>query len=294
MFWKFLCVQALFGCSWRVSTGETPEPKLTPLASSENMLILNPPDCGTSEPAKRIVNGKLAFDMEFPWMVLVKLFFEGHATRCGSSILTQHHLLTAAHCTLLEGSEPIKMDAYYGNVDYKNATRVRVSRFFRHPKFEPKFFLNDISILLLAYPLNYSANARPICIPTKPVNVYNLEVTVAGWGYLSQGGVAEDVLRYTKIKVLPNSRCYKKFKDVGYNKTMMYCAYRVHTDACQGDSGGPLMAQQGDGRIFQVGIVSYGVGCAQDEMPGVYTRLEAFVPWLLQNIGQYAKYKALQ
>lgn len=52
----------------------------------------------------------------------------------------------------------------------------------------------------------------------------------------------------------------------------MFCAAARNTDACQGDSGGPI---QIDGLL--VGVVSWGVGCADPYYPGVYTRL-AYAP----------------
>ncbi|KAK8773302.1 hypothetical protein V5799_012163 [Amblyomma americanum] len=107
-------------------------------------------------------------------------------------------------------------------------------------------------------------------------------------------GKAVDYLRYTVVKVVPNARCADKFQHTGYKTELMYCAYRLNTDACQGDSGGPLMTRVDDGRYVQVGIVSYGIGCALDDMPGVYARLETFVPWMMSNIDKYASYKDLK
>lgn len=48
----------------------------------------------------------------------------------------------------------------------------------------------------------------------------------------------------------------------------MFCAAAHFTDACQGDSGGPI---QMNGTL--IGVVSWGVGCADPFFPGVYTRL---------------------
>lgn len=51
-------------------------------------------------------------------------------------------------------------------------------------------------------------------------------------------------------------------------------------DSCQGDSGGPIIHYLEGGIMEQIGIVSYGEGCAQADNPGVYTRLSHFSDWI--------------
>ena len=61
----------------------------------------------------------------------------------------------------------------------------------------------------------------------------------------------------------------------------MICATQPTTGkgSCQGDSGGPLIIQTGTGPQ-QVGIVSWGIGCAEQGYPGVFTRVAEFGTWL--------------
>lgn len=68
--------------------------------------------------------------------------------------------------------------------------------------------------------------------------------------------------------------------DIRIDPQTQICAGDGSTDSCQGDSGGPLVRKDEQGRPVQVGIVSWGLGCARPESPGVYVRVSAFSDWL--------------
>jgi secreted trypsin-like serine protease len=56
----------------------------------------------------------------------------------------------------------------------------------------------------------------------------------------------------------------------------MICAGRTGKDSCQGDSGGPMVRLDATGSWLQIGIVSWGYGCARKNFPGVYGQVSAF------------------
>ena len=77
----------------------------------------------------------------------------------------------------------------------------------------------------------------------------------------------------------------------------MFCAGysdgRAVADACQGDSGGPLVrklhpvdengsvaSSEWRERWYQVGIVSWGVGCSTQGQYGYYTHVPRFREWI--------------
>lgn len=52
----------------------------------------------------------------------------------------------------------------------------------------------------------------------------------------------------------------------------------------QGDGGGPLVCED-TGQWYQVGVVSFGLGCGEKDTPGIYTKLNVLEPWI-RNIIQ--------
>ncbi|KAF8776919.1 Tryptase-2 like protein [Argiope bruennichi] len=64
------------------------------------------------------------------------------------------------------------------------------------------------------------------------------------------------------------------------------CAGAEGRDACDGDGGGPLVCRK-KSRWYQLGVISFGIGCGRRNTPGVYTRVQAFSSWIHEVASRY-------
>lgn len=100
---------------------------------------------------------------------------------------------------------------------------------------------------------------------------------------------ASPKLMETSVPAISSEVCQSKFKDYNYEiRKDQLCAggdKQARTDSCQGDSGGPLVAFDRNGCPYQVGITSWGIGCAKPDSAGVYTRVSKFKTWIETTVG---------
>jgi secreted trypsin-like serine protease len=134
------------------------------------------------------------------------------------------------------------------------------------------------------------------------VSAKGQDATVVGWGDINASEFYQDisdVLMEVGLNVVPNDECslagdvnsgggwfsllYGSYD--GLITKNMLCAKATGGDSCQGDSGGPLVIRgDGGGQDVQVGVVSWGIGCASDEFPGVYARVSQAYDWILSEV----------
>jgi len=168
-----------------------------------------------------------------------------------------------------------------------NAIKKRIRRVTRHKSFNSRTLYNDIAILTMESPVVFSDTVSPVCLPTTSDDYTMKDAVVMGWGTIKEGGGQPTSLQQVTVKVQENSLCKQKYQkdSPGTIIPSMLCAAYPGKDSCQGDSGGPLVYQESpESGWLQVGIVSWGFGCAQDAYPGVYTRVTSFLTWIKANL----------
>jgi secreted trypsin-like serine protease len=165
----------------------------------------------------------------------------------------------------------------------------RVKRVIRHKGFSSTTLWNDVAILTLDEDVNMNDNIQNICLASNTGNKFEEQtVTVAGWGTLAEGGSQPDSLMKVDVKVWDNERCRRSYGSSapGGITEHMLCASEYKKDSCSGDSGGPLFICYSNS-CQQIGIVSWGIGCAKEKYPGVYTRVTEMLPWIQRIVKEY-------
>ncbi|KAG4065841.1 hypothetical protein HA402_012519 [Bradysia odoriphaga] len=275
-----------------------------PLVNGKPRLLTTEEGCGFSNVTHtRIVGGGPAKMGAWPWMALV-----GYTNdlgelgwKCGGTLITSRHVLTAAHCVKSTLTTVRLGEHDLGSETETETVEIPVVKVARYPQYTSKDGHNDLAVLYLERDVDFSDTIRPICVPTTdPVrskDFLGYQPFVAGWGRTQEGGDSANVLQELQITVLSNQDCKEKYKLIGkfvseqqFDSAVM-CAGELigGKDSCQGDSGGPLMQPQtlrGKTYYYQIGIVSYGIGCARANVPGVYTRVQSFVDWIQEKIAE--------
>ncbi len=212
-----------------------------------------------------VVGGTRAAQGEFPFMVRLSM-------GCGGSLYAQDIVLTAAHCVSGSGNNT-GITATAGVVDLRSSSAIKVksTKVLQAPGYNGKG--KDWALIKLA---------RPISLPTLGIattNTYNKGTfDIAGWGAATEGGGQQRYLLKAKVPFVDDATCQRAYGNELVPAEEL-CAGFVEeggTDTCQGDSGGPMFRKDDAGAWIQVGIVSWGTGCARPDYPGVYTEVSTF------------------
>ncbi|OXB79543.1 UNVERIFIED_CONTAM: hypothetical protein H355_000359 [Colinus virginianus] len=161
-----------------------------------------------------------------------------------------------------------------------------VEKIIYHRNYKPKTMGNDIALMKLAVPLAFNGHIEPICLPNFGEQFPEGKMCwVSGWGATVEGGDTSDTMNYAGVPLISNRICNHRDVYGGIITSSMLCAgfLKGGVDTCQGDSGGPLACE--DMSIWKlVGTTSFGVGCAEANKPGVYSRTTSFLGWIHEQM----------
>jgi len=248
--------------------------------------------CGVpNRPSRpRIVGGHETLVGEFPWQVALLSSTSPLSQFCGGTLITDRHVLTAAHCTAGQTWWSIKIllgDTTFAFHNESETVTVNVQDIKDHEDYDPSTLSNDISILTLTTPvdLNEHPHIKPACLPALNANFDDATATVSGWGTLSSGGSSPAALNEVDVQIYAFGNCGSMNSEMTRD---MMCAGDKEggVDSCQGDSGGPLVTEDADQNNgwSVVGVVSWGNGCAWPDNLGIYADVARKRQWIDDQI----------
>ncbi|MFF4499175.1 S1 family peptidase [Streptomyces sp. NPDC001401] len=214
-----------------------------------------------------VVGGTPAAQNEFPFMVHLSM-------GCGGALYKEDVVLTAAHCVHGSGSNTgITVTAGVTDLNSSSAIKVKSTEVVQAPGFHGETNGKDWALIKLA---------QPVDLPTLKIATSTRydrgKFTIIGWGTTKEsGGSRPTKLLKATVPYVSDSVCKRHYGDRLKPKDDICAGYpQGGVDTCSGDSGGPMFRKDDAGHWVEVGITSWGDGCARRGAPGIYTQVSTF------------------
>nr|BBA30652.1 Pc97, similar to serine protease [Panstrongylus chinai] len=235
----------------------------------------------------RIIGGRQFQPFEYPFLALISLSTDPERPHCGSTIISDRHLLTAAHCTSKAGGNIglLVTVAVHEIGNSPKSYTVEVERLIQHENYNERNLLNDISLLYLKNPLQLTEVVSPACMPLPGMSVIGKYVRVIGWGATEAYGPMTVLPQKVDLEVISTEKCHEYWQlQVATDPVTQICRMWENKSACHGDSGGPVVWLDPDtNRYTSVGIVSFGLPC-KSSVPNMDTSVVSYLPWIMKGI----------
>ncbi|XP_063375794.1 hypodermin-B-like [Cydia fagiglandana] len=194
-------------------------------------------------------------------------------TICGSSILNQVILITAAHC--LDKSQEVI--ASVGSVIVEQGELYRVVEFRLHEKWKLPSIAHDIALCGLEKPLSLGETVQRVLLMRQPPRTHTAVLT--GWGAYEEIDYLESVqLKRLRQKVWTYSTCKKIVKTAPHGTICGGDLKDKGNFASRGDSGSGLLVNSN----IIIGLVSFkNVKFSRSVV--VYTDVAYYYDWIVSE-----------
>ncbi|XP_032671110.1 uncharacterized protein LOC116844093 [Odontomachus brunneus] len=229
-----------------------------------------------------IVGGNNAGSGQFVYQVSLQVY-SFHV--CGGSLISNRHVLTAAHCVEDE-NEYEYMTVVTGTIRWgSNGERHKIKCIRLHPSYTGRRedgWKDDIAVITLETPITENSLQRPIALASKDYGDGNYRGLVSGWGKTSVDSDPSPILKWIIVNVLSQADCLAAHKRTPYgnaftNRKHVCTLEKIGKGACQGDSGGPIMV---NGELC--GVVSWVTPCAKGKAD-VFTNVYYYLDFIKQS-----------
>ncbi|KAI8898447.1 trypsin-like cysteine/serine peptidase domain-containing protein [Globomyces pollinis-pini] len=234
---------------------------------------------------KPIVNGTPVGSPDvYPWLVAIRR--TGYNGWCGGTLISPTKIMTAAHCTIDNGSlfprKEFTVYAHRYNFGKSAATEKAVTYTVTRMTPHPNYVNVDQGYDVAVWDLKLVSGTPPktvVKLDDGSLTQAGQSLIVAGWGdKYDQSGAGSSIMREVTLPVTPSNTCFASYPELR-SVPSAFCAGTTNgKDSCQGDSGGPLFGLNEDGSVTVAGIVSYGGACGSG--PGVYSKVSKLSSWV--------------